>query len=229
MKPATDIDEAIGHQHHRADEQDLQHRHRCDGRVDLPFQILQDRNRKGGAAGADQEQAHFQISERGDEAEQGRGDDARQNGGQGDAAERGQSVGAEALGGFLHGAVHAGEARGDQPHGPGDREQDVAGDQSAERAEHRPASGDLGLDKEYIERDAEHDARHDQGQQQQIVDGLTPGEAGPHQAECSGNTDGEADRGCDQRDLQAQDEAGDKPVVAGDSLEPFQRVAFGRK
>jgi len=33
--------------------------------------------------GRDQEQAHFQIAERGDEAEQGGGDNARQNGGAG--------------------------------------------------------------------------------------------------------------------------------------------------
>ena len=96
-----------------ADEQDLQHRHRGDGRVDLPFEILQDGDRQRGAAGTDQEQAHFQIAERGDEAEQRGRDDAGQDRGQGDAAERGPAVGAEALRRLLDGAVDAGEARRD--------------------------------------------------------------------------------------------------------------------
>jgi hypothetical protein len=59
-------------------------------------------------------------------------DDARQNRRQRDAPERGQAIGAQALRGFLDGAIHADEARGDQAHRPGDRDQDVAGDQTAE-------------------------------------------------------------------------------------------------
>ena len=123
----------------RADEQDLQHRHRRDRRVDLPFEILQDRDRQRGAAGTDQEQAHFQVAERGDEAEQGRRDDARQDRRQRDAPERGQAIGAEALRRLLDRAIHADEARRDQPHRPGDRDQ-RRGRRSGRRASRGSAS-----------------------------------------------------------------------------------------
>jgi len=52
--------------------------------------------------------------------------------GRGDAPERGQAISAQALCRFLDGAIHADEARGDEAHRPGYRDQDVTGDQTAE-------------------------------------------------------------------------------------------------
>src|ERR1051326_5036427 len=45
---AGELDVAVGKQHCPTDQQDLHHRDRGDGRIDLPFEILQDDDRQGG-------------------------------------------------------------------------------------------------------------------------------------------------------------------------------------
>src|SRR6516225_6800618 len=60
--------EAIGRHHRPRDDRDLYQRYGRDGGIDLPFEILQDRDGQSGFAGAHQEKRELEIAERDDEA-----------------------------------------------------------------------------------------------------------------------------------------------------------------
>ena len=111
-----------------------------------------------------------------DEAEQRGRDDARPDGRQGDAAERGQRSAPRFCAASSTRAVEAGEARGDEPHDPGM----TISMWPAIRPPSEPRIGQpvaISVSTWNIERDAEHDARHDQRQQQQAVDRLAAAES----------------------------------------------------
>src|SRR5438874_2249861 len=94
---ARQLDEPIGDDHRRAEQQDLQNRYRRDRRIDAVLEILKNRNRQSGATGADQKHRHLEIAERHDEAKQSGRDDARADRRQRDAKERRYRRGAEIL------------------------------------------------------------------------------------------------------------------------------------
>src|ERR1700730_7636296 len=84
----AEADESVRDQHAAGDDDDLDERDRGDGRIDLPFEILQDRARQGGLARPDEEQRDLEIAERDDEAEERRRHHRRADHRQGDADQR---------------------------------------------------------------------------------------------------------------------------------------------
>ncbi len=175
----ADLHVAIGEQHRRADQQDLQHRDGRDRRIDLPFEILQDRDRQRRAPRPDQEQAQLQIAERGDEAEHRGGDDAGQDRRAGSPAGRSCSGSAPRF-------CAASSSVRSKPARLAVTRRTVQGitistcplTSPAKRAEDRQPGLDLGLDMEHVERDAQHHAGHHQRHQQQVVERARGRESG---------------------------------------------------
>src|ERR1700686_4473490 len=58
-----EIDESISDQKPGADDRDLDGGHGGDGRIDLPLQVLQDRDRQRRLSGGDQEERDFEVAE----------------------------------------------------------------------------------------------------------------------------------------------------------------------
>ena len=68
---------------------------------------------------------------------------------------------------LLDRAVEAHQARGDQPHRPRNRDDDVGEDEAGQRGDERQPRQDLRLDLEHVDRRARHHARDDERRQQQ--------------------------------------------------------------
>jgi hypothetical protein len=92
---------------------------------------------------------------------------------------------------LLDRAVEPGKARGQQAHGPGDRDHDVREHQPGARAQERQLGRDLDLDLEHVDGRAGDDAGHHQRQDQQRVQRFASGELAARQHQARGHAEDE--------------------------------------
>ena len=224
------LDEAVGDQHRRADQQDLQHRHGGDGRIDLPFEVLQDGDRQRRAARA----RPGTGSSPGCRTRMTKPNSAA-------ATTPGRMAGSVTWRNVVQRSAPrlcaASSIERSKPARLAVTRRTVQGMmiitcpaiEPGERAQDRQPGGELDLDMEHIE--ARCRARRPAPPAAAAAGCSAPRGRESESAQGTGrrHAEAEADHRRDHGHLQAEQEAADETVVAGDGREPAQRVALRRE